>query len=275
MPRKPGDKNIKNPLKEGMPSKIYLLAYGGNLHAYKIADILKYGWNPPENKKRANPSKIYEYIKKYETLFYKDENNRYEEDGRPRIPIKAYVDPLIKEMESTFNKGYKKMFTDEQRKKLYGFLDDDIFRFYVSDRIKKVDFKRNIDSFEYIMNVAVFIAKPVYFLKKQLERQKIFVDKKRNLLMSKKRFSNALRSIGSSEQILRNVMYEYLPSDIKDKYQRESIADDEFKYFSKLINKTIALDYDVLEILMKMPSTYETDTVMAASLAAMPELLLR
>lgn len=271
MPRTSGAKNIENPLKEGMPAKIYLLAYSGKLHAYKIADVLKYGWNPPENKKRANASKVYEYVKKYEDYFYKDEKNKYIVDGRPRIPIKTHVDPLIKEIESVAGET----FTDETQETLHNFFDDDVIRSYVFSYVKKTDFKKDIDSFGYIMVVLSSIVKSMYFTKKQLEREKTPAYKIKEIFSQKNRFSHMLRNkemTEQTEQVLFNILPAYLPSDIKAKYKPNRI-NDEFKLIFKVFDKIFDLDNDILEILMKMPSIYEADIIMEAGLAALPEVL--
>ena len=170
---------------------------------------------------------------------------------------------------------YNKIFTDVQKQKLTKFLDDDNFRFYVFDQVKKLDFKKDIDSFEFIMNVAVSLVKPAYFIKKQIERQNKSISKQRKLFAGKRNFLNMLHGIGLSEQNLRNIVSGYLPSDLKTKYEKGAITTDDFKIYSALISNLFLLDYDVLEIFLKMPSSYESNTLLEAGLASMSELYIK
>jgi len=62
MPKPKGAKKIIKPLRQGVSSKIYLLAYGGKLHGYKIAEIIKFGWNAPSAKERKYKYKIKNYV---------------------------------------------------------------------------------------------------------------------------------------------------------------------------------------------------------------------
>ena len=122
-------KKIVNPLRSGLPSKIYLLAFNGPLSGYKIAQKI-YG------KKYAPTSKIYPWTKKLE------------ERGFIRKVQEGYVSnvqPLLSEIEGT-STDEKLEFSDLDKYVLNKMVDSKDFRSYVLTTNEKISLRQDIDS---------------------------------------------------------------------------------------------------------------------------------
>jgi len=276
MPKKKGDKNITKPICQGMPSKIYLLAYGGKLHPYKIAEILKFGWEAPSAEKRKKsdaknyrvyPSQVYREIKRYPKLFFYDTKEIIDEKGAPRKLLKTYPDPLIREMESELNEKIDK----DTRVKLLDFFDSYHFRNYIYDyainQAKKGIFEEDVDSFGSIMVMTSYISRLAFQIKKSLARKKIPLE---DFKKKWKKISRKLERKGITPDFVQSVISEYSPSDIKNKFP-EKVSDP--KKIFDLSFRILDLDFLTLEKLMKMGYTYETLTLVDAGLMAVPELI--
>jgi hypothetical protein len=265
MTKKKGDKNINNPLTQGVPSKVYLLAFGGKLHKYRIKQIIKYGWD--SYGQRVNSNDIHRIVKDYPSYFYQDIENKYVEKGRIIIPIKTYADPLINQME----KEIDEIFDENTRNKLLDFFNSNDFRNYIYNysinQAKKGYFNNDVDSFGSIMVMTSYFSRLAFQLRKTLDRRKVPLETfKKNW----NKISKKLERSGMSEDIILSTISEYSPSDVKDKFPNK-LSD--LKLMLNLCFKMTDLNYSVLEKLMKMHYTYETLTIVDASLMAIPELV--
>jgi len=79
-------KRITNPLRAGLPSKIYFLAYNGPISGYKMAQRIYKRDYPPT-------SKIYEWTKKLEKQGFISKTEK---------GFVSSVDPLLSEMHAFF-----------------------------------------------------------------------------------------------------------------------------------------------------------------------------
>jgi len=265
MTKKKGDKNITNPLTQGVPSKVYLLAFGGKLHKYRIKQILKYGWE--SYGKKVNSNDIHRIVNEYPLYFYQDNDNKYIKKGRTIIPIKTYVEPLINQME----KDIDEKFDEDTRNKLLDFFNSNEFRIYIYNysvnQAKKDYFNDDVDSFGSIMVMTSYISRLAYYLKKSLERNKVPLE------MFKKNWNKTSRKLerrGMSHDLIVSVISEYSPDEVKEKFPNE-LSDP--KSMLNLCFKMIDLNYTVLEKLMKMHYTFETQAIVDASFMAIPELV--
>ncbi len=108
-------KRIESPIREGLISKIYSIAYGEPTTGYQIAKRL----NTP------HVNKVYTLIKQYNELF---DTKLIKEGGRESKIIKGKADILLREIEkelSTIGESLE----DEERKKLLDFLDTTFRKF--------------------------------------------------------------------------------------------------------------------------------------------------
>lgn len=131
-------KRITNPLRSGLPSKIYLVAYGKPISGYEIARRV-YGTTPaPGERARVPPTaKVYGWLKKLER------------GGLIKKLDKGYLSqaaPLIDEIEKTLEVHTAKGLTILEKKILIKILDSKEFRSYVNDRTNKIDLKEDIDA---------------------------------------------------------------------------------------------------------------------------------
>lgn len=135
MPRR-----IINPIREGMPSKIYYLLYSKCIHGYKIAkNYYQIYKNPPT-------SKIYNILHKYPNCF-----ERTDEDCWQSKP-----GPLLDEIEECLREQ-KVSLIDEETKILMQVLDSDSFRTFVGDVNLKVNRYSDLDAAtNLMMNLSVY-----------------------------------------------------------------------------------------------------------------------
>lgn len=127
-------KKITNPLRAGLPSKIYLLAYSGPKSGYEIASkiygIEKY---PPT-------SKVYSWTKKMTNELSKTEEG-----------YTSKVDPLLNEIEAILKNNYKIELSDFEKHILGKVLDSQIFRKWIKEITKGLSFEHDVDAVETIM----------------------------------------------------------------------------------------------------------------------------
>lgn len=159
-------KKITNPLREGLPSKIYLLAYGDHVSGYEIAKRI-YG-----KEYRIPPTaKVYGWLKKLEK-----DNIVSIGRGEKKGGITSNVDPLINEVEKDL-KDRKVELSDFERHVLGKILDSQIFRDLVKETAESLPLEYDIDAVRTIMSgvcrVAFFICTipDPFFTKSFLERE--------------------------------------------------------------------------------------------------------
>ena len=136
-------KTITNPLREGLPSKIYLLAYNGPVSGYEVAQKiqgLKHGKVP-------QTSKVYGWIKemKKKGLLRDSQGGGY----------LSNVEPLVKEISQVLTENNDIVLSDLECYMIGKILDEDSFRNLVefSYYHKKSFFKGEVDATHEIMEV--------------------------------------------------------------------------------------------------------------------------
>jgi len=163
-------KKITNPLREGLPSKIYLLAYGDHLSGYEIARKI-YGWPSKYRKPPIPPTaKVYGWLKELE----KNKIVSIKREGKKKSYVTSNVDPLIGEVEKEL-KGHKvEPFSDFERHVFGKILDSGIFRKWIWEIADGLSFEYDIDAVTTIMSpvsrMALFIG--TNFRKFSIERKK-------------------------------------------------------------------------------------------------------
>jgi len=269
MPKKKGDKNITNPLRQGVPSKVYLLAYGGKLHKYRIKQIIKYGWD--SKGKRVNSNDIHRIINKYPDYFYQDkENKRVNERGQEIIPIKTYVEPIVGEMETEL----KEKFNHDTKLKLYDFFDSQKFRNYIFDYAKDQSIKdylnKAVDSFESIMIMTAPITTYAYYLKKTLEKRNISTER------FKKEWNENISKLIMKYLPIDNIFNEistFLSEDTRKKMPTEKDISN-FSTVIDIVHSSIDYDFSVLEKINKIGYyTYETRMIVDIGFLIIPVIV--
>jgi len=131
-------KKIRNPLRDGMPSKIYLAAYPEAISGYQIGQKIQRVDNP-------RLDRIYNIVNKdYSDLFERMEQKG--ERGGPK-PIISRSEPLITEFEDILGERL----TDLEKEKLLQFLNSKEFRLYVGKNTKDSDFAFDVDASRMIL----------------------------------------------------------------------------------------------------------------------------
>jgi hypothetical protein len=131
-------KKITNPLRSGLPSKIYLAAYGKPISGYEIAQRVYGITSAPSERAQIPPTaKIYGWLKKLE------------KDGLVKKLDGGYLShatPLISEIEKTLEVHTAKGLTAVEKKILIKILDSGEFRSYVGERTSKIDLRGDVDA---------------------------------------------------------------------------------------------------------------------------------
>lgn len=135
-------KTITNPLREGLPSKIYLIAYNGPVSGYEVAKKiqgLKAGEVP-------QTGKIYGWIKKLKT------------DGILRETEEGFIssaEPLLNEIARTLKEDHNISLSELERYMTSKILDEEPFRALVefSHFYKKDFFKGEVDAAHELMEI--------------------------------------------------------------------------------------------------------------------------
>jgi len=119
-------KKIENPIREGIASKVYLVAYPEPILKYRIAKKVYEKEIKPPASKIYGENGVIAQLKKINAIdVIKTTNSKI--DARRGHPYLSKVDPLIPEIEKEL--GYKDFELDEKEKdKIYRFLDSDEFR---------------------------------------------------------------------------------------------------------------------------------------------------
>jgi len=153
-------KTIENPIREGMPSKIYLAAYGEPLSVYEIAKRI----HRVEKSNVPRTDQIYRIVKdKYPNYFEREtiEGKR----GRPK-PIKSRAEPLLKEVED----AVKSKLSDSEKEILLWILDSKEFRSFVGDVVvKDMDFKGDVNAADKLMSSLCMCAAYTWHIKETVE----------------------------------------------------------------------------------------------------------
>ena len=140
-------KRITNPLRAGLPSKIYYLAYSDPITGYEMAKTI-YGIKPPAIPPTA---KIYEWIKKLidQKILSKTEHG-----------VVSNVEPLLNEIESTLKKKGNTDFSTFEKHITRKILDCKEFRASVGKFNLEKNFRQNqdFDSASEIMEFLSFQA---------------------------------------------------------------------------------------------------------------------
>jgi hypothetical protein len=141
-------KKITNPLREGLPSKIYLLAYGDHLSGYEIARKI-YGTRAPSKFEKGEippTAKVYGWLEKLE----KGTIVSIKKEGKKKS-VTSNVDPLINEVEKDL-KNHKVELSDDERYALGKVLDSNIFREWIKEIAEGLYFENDIDAVKTIMS---------------------------------------------------------------------------------------------------------------------------
>jgi hypothetical protein len=131
-------KKITNPLRSGLPSKIYLAAYGKPISGYEIARRA-YGTALALGGRALIPptAKVYGWLKKLE------------KDGLVKRLDEGYLSqaaPLINEIEKVLEVHSAKGLSVLEKKILLRILDSKEFRSYVDQKTSKVDLREDVDA---------------------------------------------------------------------------------------------------------------------------------
>jgi hypothetical protein len=131
-------KKITNPLRSGLPSKIYLAAYSKPASGYEIAQRV-YGIVPAPGERAQIPptAKIYGWLK------------RLEKAGLIKRQDEGYLSqaaPLINEIGKVLEANSTRRLTALEKKILLRVLDSKEFRSYVGERTDKIDLKEDVDA---------------------------------------------------------------------------------------------------------------------------------
>lgn len=152
-------KKITNPIREGLPSKIYSVAYGEPISGYKIAKIV-YGIEEPEEpskRKQIPPTdKIYKWLNKLEGKYFTKKEEGYLSDAKPLLEeIKKILGDL----------------SEDEERILYYLLDSKEFRSFVKSNIGE-KLEGDIDSTNNIMVMLMLISSMALPIRKSLGENK-------------------------------------------------------------------------------------------------------
>lgn len=199
-------KTIQNPLREGLPSKIYLIAYNGPVSGYEVArkiQGLKCGEVP-------QTGKIYGWIKKLKTEGFIRETK----EG-----VISVVKPLLNEISSTLKEDHNLSLSELEHYMTSKILDEEPFRALVefSHFYKKDFFKGEVDAAHEIMEVLGDHLMYVRVFVKDLEFPKIKTRSDFDTLWDKQ----------SPEHVVSRVEMDTLDEDSLERI-REELAEEEF-----------------------------------------------
>lgn len=158
-------KKITNPLRSGLPSKIYLVAYGKPTSGYEIARRVYGIASAPGKRARIPPTaKIYGWLKKLE------------KDGLVKKLEVGYISqatPLIDEIEKTLEIHTAKELTALEKKILLKILDSKEFRSYAGERTSKIDLREDVDAVRELTELLVVPPLILKGLKAEIENPEI------------------------------------------------------------------------------------------------------
>ncbi len=158
-------KKITNPLRSGLPSKIYLTAYGKPTSGYEIAQRV-YSITPTSGKRAQIPptAKIYGWLKRLE----KAGLIKKHEDG-----YLSQAPPLIKEIEKVLEVHSAKGLTALEKKILLRVVDSKEFRFYAGERMGKINLLEDVDAARELTELLIVPPLLLKGLKAEVENQEI------------------------------------------------------------------------------------------------------
>ncbi len=158
-------KKITNPLRSGLPSKIYLTAYSKPISGYEIARRVYWITSAPKERAQIPPTaKVYSWLKKLE------------EDGLVRKLDEGYLSqaaPLISEIEKTLEVHTAKGVTAFEKKILVKILDSKEFKSYVGERASKIDLREDVDAAREISECLVVPFLVLKILKTEIENPEV------------------------------------------------------------------------------------------------------
>jgi len=152
-------KKIENPIRDGMPSKIYLAAYPKAIGGYEMGQKMQRVKNP-------RTDHIYDILKQYKDLF-----ERTEMKGKRGMakPVLSKAKPLLREIEKALDK--KAELSNPERKTILKILDSKEFRSLISDVIIDMDFKGDINAADKLMFWLYVGANFSFVPKKRIEKR--------------------------------------------------------------------------------------------------------
>jgi len=158
-------KRITNPLRAGLPSKIYLAAYGKPTSGYEIAQRV-YGITSVLGERAQIPptAKIYEWLKKLE----KAGSVIRTEDG-----YFSCHTPLLNEIEKMLEVHRAKKLTALEKKILLSILDSREFRSYAGERTSKIDLREDVDAARELTELLVVLSLTLKGLKTEIKNPEI------------------------------------------------------------------------------------------------------
>jgi len=203
-------KTIRNPLREGLPSKIYLLAYNDPISGYEIAQKvqnLKHGKTP-------QTAKIYEWRKKMkaENILIKTEEG-YISNAEAILP---QINEFLADKEIPIS--------DVELHILLKYIDSKNFRLHVEESYfyEKNFFEGSIDSVRYIAGILGGLTLEEYLLRNDDEDDKI------PDFASKKEFDDYW-----DESIIPQINYN--DTTIKEILETRQIEEEYFKKYNRFI----------------------------------------
>jgi hypothetical protein len=225
-------KKITNPLRSGLPSKIYFLAYAKPTSGYRIAQqIYRQTYAPT--------SKIYSWTKKLEKNGIITKTNR---------GILSKVEPLVTEIEKVLNRRYNLELSNTEKHIVLRLLDSPEFRSFFQN--KRVGFDQDFDAVrvlvEYLGNLCHSISLLSTFLGLRIDSYKneIDFDKNWNSLGIENKESKL-------NEIIRIIEKEDIKKKIKNFFQTNEETDvDEDNYFE--LARLLVIPSELLSKLEKL-----------------------
>jgi hypothetical protein len=145
-------KKIENPIRDGLPAKVYLAAFFKPISGYEIArrifgtrKVRREGWDKEVTKEIITPNKPYAIVKKYKGIF---DRIKEKEGNREVLKILSKIEPLLDEIDLELEKGSKAKLTVKEREILNQFIEGK-FRKYVAQNFQ-VDYGQTIDAFAWL-----------------------------------------------------------------------------------------------------------------------------
>ena len=237
-------KRITNPLRAGLPSKIYYLAYNGPITGYQISKKIyqtKPLGIPPTDK-------IYEWIKKLK------------EQGilsKTEVECLSNVEPLLREIESTLKKKYDTDFSSLEKHMTQKILDCREFRTLVGLNFESLPQDQDFDGALEILDLLSFQAMRVFLLdatKFEVKTQKEFDElfDRTITLIHKPEFQKELQEVGV--EYLKNVKD---PEELREKKKKISGMRNNPLFNIDYLGIFLAIPQRTLEKLCKLNRYYD------------------
>lgn len=149
-------KEIKDPLREGQPAKIYLAAFTKPMTGYGLAKkvfgaetyYIEKSTGREEKTRVKQTNRPYEIANENKELF-----ERLEEEGKNKIFSK--VEPFLNKLEKNLNNGNNGL-TESERKQLKEYLEGP-FRKAIQEKYLNVNYRREVDAYSEILGILISV----------------------------------------------------------------------------------------------------------------------